>query len=178
MAQEPIIHDVFEPKTATWQYIVADPATKTAIIIDSVLDFDPATSTVSTASADALLATVIEKGYHVSRVIETHVHADHLTASAYLQSRLASGVHRGAGADGGLRPELCIGGRVREVQERFAAKYGIPLEECEGSFDHLIGDDEEFPLGELVVKALHLPGHTPDHMGYQIGCKSTTQPSS
>src|SRR5690349_1144407 len=80
VTMEPIVHTVFEPQTSTWQYVVADPSTKTAVIIDPVLDFDPARNSITTKSADALLALVKEKGYTVDRLLETHVHADHLTA--------------------------------------------------------------------------------------------------
>ena len=157
---EPIVHTVFEPQTSTWQYVVADPSTNTAVIIDPVLDFDPARNSIATKSADALLALVKEKGYTVDRLLETHVHADHLTAARYLQDRLAKD---------GKRPEIGIGKRIGQVQERFAKRYGIPKEECDGAFDKLFDDDEIFHVGQLEAKAVHLPGHTPDHMGYLIG---------
>ncbi|KAK4099359.1 Metallo-hydrolase/oxidoreductase [Parathielavia hyrcaniae] len=156
---EPAIDDIFEPRTSTWQYIVADRATKVAVIIDPVLDYDPARNAVSTESADGLLAVVREKGYTVDRLLETHVHADHLTAAKYLQARLAR--HQ-------KRPEIAIGKRIGEVQERFAGRYGVPRGEYEGAFDKLFDDDEVFRVGQLEAKAVHLPGHTPDHMGYLI----------
>ncbi|KAK4134712.1 Metallo-hydrolase/oxidoreductase [Trichocladium antarcticum] len=159
---EPIIHACFEPQTSTWQYIVADPATKAAVIIDPVLDFDPATSTISTETADGLLALVSEQGYTVERLLETHVHADHLTAAKYLQSRLSAD-------DGARKPQICIGKRIGKVQERFARRYGIAKDEYESAFDTLLDDDEIWHLGQLEAKAMHLPGHTPDHMGYLIG---------
>ncbi|KAK1827610.1 beta-lactamase-like protein [Podospora conica] len=162
-ALEPIIHTCFEPRTSTWQYVVADPSTKSAVIIDSVLDFDPSTSTISTETADALLSLVKENGYTVQHILETHVHADHLTASRYLQQQLEK-----TNADH-TKPAICIGKRIHSVQERFARRYGIDKAEYEGAFDHLIDDDEIFPLGKLQVKAIHLPGHTPDHMGYMVG---------
>ena len=160
---EPIIHACFEPNTSTWQYIVADPATKAAVIIDPVLDFDPARNAISTESADGLLALVIEKGYTVERLLETHVHADHLTAANYLQSRLSEA------AGDQKKPVICIGKRIGGVQERFARRYGIAKDEYESAFDKLFDDDEVFHLGQLEAKAVHLPGHTPDHMGYLIG---------
>ncbi len=157
---EPVVHAIFEPQTCTWQYIVADPSTNAAVIIDPVLDFDQARNTVSTKSADALLSLVEEKGYTVDRLLETHVHADHLTAAKYLQHKLAKK---------GQRPEVGIGKRIGGVQERFAERYDIAREEYEGAFDKLFDDDEVFHVGELESKAVHLPGHTPDHMGYLIG---------
>lgn len=168
MPAEPIIHDVFEPKTSTWQYVVADPGSKDAVIIDPVLDFDPARNAISTGSADALLALVREKGYRVTRLMETHIHADHLTAAGYLQARL------GEAQGGSPRPDVCIGKRVSQVQETFASRYGISKEEYEGVFNHTFEDDETFCIGQLEASVLHLPGHTPDHIGYVIGSKYHT----
>lgn len=162
MAPQPNIHEVFEPATSTWQYVVADPSTKAAVIVDPVLDFDPAKSMISTRTADGLLALVREKGYRIVKILETHVHADHLTAAKYLQSRLRE-------AQGGPPPEICIGWRIGAVQERFAKKYGIPEHEYVHAFDRLLDQDEEFEIGDLKAKAIHLPGHTPDHMGYMVG---------
>ncbi|KAK1506990.1 metallo-beta-lactamase superfamily protein [Colletotrichum tamarilloi] len=162
MAQEPTIHEIFEPVTGTWQYIVADPSTKAAVIIDSVLDFDPAKNAISTQTADGLLDVVKKNAYNVVNILETHVHADHLTASKYLQSRLRE-------AQDGAAPKICIGRRIGVVQERFAEKYGISKDEYANAFDQLLDDDEVFEIGDLKAKAIHLPGHTPDHMGYMIG---------
>ncbi|KAK0701847.1 beta-lactamase-like protein, partial [Lasiosphaeria miniovina] len=160
-SSEPIVHACFESNTGTWQYVVADPAFKAAVIIDPVLDFDPGKNAISTETADGLLALVREKGYTVERLLETHAHADHLTAAKYLQSRLLSSDSK--------RPQVCIGRRIGEVQDRFAKRYGIPRAECDGAFDGLLDGDDVFQVGQLQAKAIHLPGHTPDHMGYMIG---------
>lgn len=159
-SHEPAIHSCFEEKTGTWQYIVADPSTNKAIIIDAVLDYDANSRTVSTSTADNLLAIIFRQGYQVERILETHAHADHLTAASYLQSRLLQ--------IQGIRPPICIGKRIHQVQQLFAAKYGIPTDEYENAFDHLFEDDESFAVGQLTVNVMHLPGHTPDHLGYQI----------
>ncbi|KAF2875555.1 beta-lactamase-like protein [Massariosphaeria phaeospora] len=161
-SQEPTIHSAYEPQTGTWQYIVGDTATLRAIIIDPVLDYDAATHALSTHTADALLALVDANGYTVDRILETHVHADHLTAAAYLQSRLAE-------LQGGNRPRICIGKRITNVQKVFGARYGVPVEEYEGAFDVLLEDGEEFAVGGLSVTVMPLPGHTPDHIGYMVG---------
>lgn len=152
---------MFEQRTGTFQYLVADPSTNEAVIIDPVLDYDKCSHTITTTSADALLSLVREKGYTISYILETHAHADHLTASFYLQRRLAE--------KQGKNPPVCIGNRIGRVQTFFAQRYGIHAEEYEGVFDKLLGDDEVFEIGKLKAKAIHLPGHTPDHMGYMIG---------
>lgn len=158
---EPTIHSEFESDTGTWQYIVADPSTMKAAIIDPVLDFDRASQSLTTRTADALLALVKEQGYKVDWVLETHVHADHLTAASYLQKRLAE--------QQGYKPSVAIGKRIGQVQRFFGKRYGVPEEQYEVVFDHLLEDDEKFAIGNLQATAMHLPGHTPDHMGYKVG---------
>lgn len=158
---QPLIHSSFERETSTWQYIVADPITSAAVIIDSVLDFNPTTLQLSTSSADALLALVDKHHYRVEMILETHAHADHITAAAYLQKQLAK--------IQGLTPKIGIGRRIQQVQKFFGDRYQIPSSEYEHAFDHLFEDNERFQLGSLQVEVLHLPGHTPDHVGYLIG---------
>jgi len=160
MTPEPNVISLFEKRTGTWQYVVADPSTKKAVIIDSVLDYDPTNQGISTSTADALLAVVSENGYHIEKILETHAHAVHLTAASYLQHRL----HQRQG----FKPPICIGQRIKQVQDLFAARYSIPADEYEGVFDHLFEDDEVFKIGQLTAKIIHLPGHTPDRIGYQI----------
>jgi hypothetical protein len=164
---DPVIKHVFEPHTGTFQYIVADPATKKAAIVDPVLDYEPATQAITTTSADALIALALKHGYEIDWILETHAHADHITAASYLKSRLENLQ--------GHRPTVGIGKRIEEVQKLFASRYGVPNPEWEGVFDRLFEDDEEFTIGEVKATALHLPGHTPDHLGYKIGGKFTQQ---
>ncbi|KAK3990409.1 putative beta-lactamase hydrolase-like protein [Cladorrhinum sp. PSN332] len=158
---EPAIHPVYEHKTGTFQYLVADPSTKTAAIIDPVLDYDKCSQTITTTTADALLSLIREKGYTISHILETHAHADHLTSSFYLQRRLAEQQDE--------KPPVCIGKRIDQVQSLFGGRYGIDAQEYAGVFDKLFEDDEEFKIGNLTAQAIHLPGHTPDHLGYKIG---------
>ena len=170
---EPIIHHNFDPQTSTFTYLVACPSTLHAIVIDSVLDFDPSTSRISTTTADSLLSLIRSKNYTIVKILETHVHADHLTASRYLQTQLTTSTSSNDGEEvnGGIKPEICIGKRIVEVQQVFADKYGIPREEWEGAFDKVFEDEEEFSVGNLKGTVKHLPGHTPDHVGYLVGCK-------
>lgn len=160
-AKQPTVHNIFEHVTGTWQYIVADPSTSTAVIIDPVLDYDPATQAITTQSADALLSFVQEKGYKIEKILETHAHADHLTASSYLQSRLAQIQN--------FKPPIAIGKRIDQVQNLFGKRYGLEKDEYTNVFNKLFDDDETFSIGNLTAKAIHLPGHTVDHLGYQIG---------
>lgn len=164
MSPEPVIHSVYEGKTGTWQYLVADSSSQTAVVIDPVLDYDPATQAISSQTADSLLSMIEEKGYKIDRILETHAHADHLTAASYLQDRLAERQ--------GHRPPICIGQRIGEVQRLFGRMYDIPAHEYEDVFDKLFDDDETFAIGDLTATIMHLPGHTPDHVGYKIGGKN------
>jgi glyoxylase-like metal-dependent hydrolase (beta-lactamase superfamily II) len=161
MSSMATIDSIHHAATGTWQYIVADPNTLNAVIIDPVLDFDTATRTISTGNADHMVSTVKAKGYNIVRILETHAHADHFTASAYLQQVLDH--------IQGSKPPICIGKRITQVQHTFGEKYGVPASELENAFDHLLDDDEVFRIGDLQAIVVHLPGHTPDHVGYLIG---------
>ncbi|KAJ5860497.1 uncharacterized protein N7529_007807 [Penicillium soppii] len=156
----PTIHDIFEPTSGTWQYIIVDPTTLKSVIIDPVLNFDPATQAITTHSADSLLSFIKEKNYKIDKILETHAHADHLSAAAYLQTHLQDQNHK---------PPICIGKRIEQVQTLFARRYGVPKNEYRQVFDRLFEDDEVFTIGNITAKAIHLPGHTPDHLGYMIG---------
>lgn len=161
--QEAIVHHVREAITGSWQYVVADPSTSHAIIINPVLDYDVASAKISTWTANRLLSTIKEKGYTVQMVLETHAHADHLTAANYLKHKLATLQEHA--------PAVGIGKRIVEVQRLWASRYGIPDKEYVGAFDKLFEDNEVFQIGTLTGAAVHLPGHTLDHMGYMIGGK-------
>ena len=126
------IHTSFEPVTGTWQYVVADPSTHDAAIIDSVLDFDPVSSRINTKSADILLSIVAQEKLQVKYIMETHAHADHLTAARYLQQKLIQLGHP--------RPQIAIGKRITQVQRTFAGKYGVAKEEQVEMFDKLWED--------------------------------------
>lgn len=152
----PDIQTFFDPATSTASYLVSDPVTKAAAIIDPVLDFEPKSARVSTASADALLAAVSERGLRLLWVLETHAHADHLSAAHYIRARTGAAV--------------AIGAHIVEVQKQF-----IPIFEAEGveadgrAFDRLLEEGDELPLGELVIRVLHTPGHTPADVTYLVG---------
>lgn len=158
--QDAHVHHAYEPITGTWQYIVADASTKNAVIIDPVLDYDAATATITTKTADSLLATVKENGYNVQMLLETHAHADHITAANYLKAKL--------GELQATPPLIGIGKRIVQVQEFWARRFNVAEGEYRGVFDKLLDDNESFSIGSINATAVHLPGHTPDHMGYLI----------
>ena len=159
---QPAIDYQFEPNTGTWQYIVADPSSGRAAIVDPVLDYDAATQLITTTTADSLLSLVKDKGLTIDWILETHAHADHLTAASYLQAQLAR-------VQGGQKPPIGIGKRINQVQGLFGERYGIAEDEYTNVFDKLFDDDEVFSIGSLEASVIHLPGHTPDHLGYKIG---------
>lgn len=161
---EPTIHALFEKNTGTWQYIVADAVSSSAVIIDPVLDYDRTTQTISTQSADSMLEIIKKRNYSIVMILETHVHADHMTAASYLQSKLAQGQ--------GIKPPIGIGKRMTQIQNLFGQRYGVPETEYQSAFGKLFDDDENFQIGQLTATAIHLPGHTPDHLGYRVGGKA------
>lgn len=153
----PAIKAFFDPDTFTVSYVVYDVETSFAAIIDSVMDYDPASGRTSTASADALAAYVSEKGLKVQWLLETHAHADHLSAAPYLQEKL-----------GGL---IAVGEHIVTVQETFGKLFNAGSEfRRDGSdFDRLFADGEQFRIGNLDVTVLHVPGHTPACIAYVVG---------
>ncbi|KAK3701839.1 hypothetical protein LTR37_015261 [Vermiconidia calcicola] len=157
---EPTIHTVFESVTCIWQYIAADPATREAVIIDSVLDYNKETGAIGTVSADKLMQLVDNNDYTITRILETHAHADHLTASIWLQHELSRQQKQ--------QPLVCIGRRITQVQKTIGLIYRIPEREMQGAFDHMLSDGERFHVGNIEAKVVYLPGHTPDHVGYIV----------
>jgi len=150
------IEGFFDEATSTVSYIVLDGETKQCAIVDSVLDFDPKSGRTSTHSADQLIARVKELGATVQWLLETHVHADHLSAAPYLKEKL-----------GGT---LAIGQQITVVQNVFGQLFnaGASFARDGSQFDHLLADNEEFKIGNLACRALHTPGHTPACMTYTV----------
>lgn len=147
----------FDPASSTYSYVVSDPATAQCAIIDSVLDYDAAAGRTATASADRLIAYVRERDLSVQWLLETHVHADHLSAAPYLKATLGG--------------QLAIGEQIRVVQNTFGKLFNAGSEfAVDGrQFDQLFGDQQAFQIGSLNARALHTPGHTPACMTYLIG---------
>lgn len=156
MAQSPDVRSFFDPATHTVTYLVSDPATGQAAIIEPVLDFDAPSARTSTRSIDAVMAALRSEALTLALVLETHAHADHLTAAAHL--RATTGVSIG------------IGGRITQVQSAFGPLFGADDVRPDGAiFDHLYADGDAFALGDLTVEVIHTPGHTPACVSYRIG---------
>lgn len=156
MAQHPDVRGFFDPVTHTITYLVSDPATGMAVIIDPVLDYEPATARTSTRSVDLVMHVLREAGLTLTLVLETHAHADHLTAADHL--RASEGVGIG------------IGDQITQVQSTFAPLFNANDVTPDGhAFDHLYGDGDVFPLGSLFVEVIQTPGHTPGCVSYRIG---------
>ncbi|QID16283.1 MBL fold metallo-hydrolase [Nitrogeniibacter mangrovi] len=152
----PTIQSFFDPDTFTVTHVVSDPAAARAAIIDSVLDFDPKSGRTSYASADRVIGHVRAAGLTVDWLLETHAHADHLSAAPYLKQHLGG--------------RIAIGAHIREVQGVFARIFNAPdISGTGAEFDQLFEDGERFPIGELEVEVMHTPGHTPACLTYVIG---------
>jgi len=146
----------FDPDTWTISYLVLDTSTRCCALIDSVLDYDPKSGRTRTASADRLVARVHELDARVEWILETHVHADHLSAAAYLKEQLGA--------------KVAIGSHITVVQQVFGELFhaGSDFHRDGSQFDVLLGDNAEFSIGTLKARALHTPGHTPACMSYLI----------
>jgi glyoxylase-like metal-dependent hydrolase (beta-lactamase superfamily II) len=157
IAMRPTIHPFFDPATWTVTYVVFSGGDAGCAIIDPVLDYDPKAGRTSTASADKVIAFMREHALHAEWILETHAHADHLSAAAYLKRELGG--------------RIAIGQHIRRVQGVFKSLFNLePAFRLDGSqFDHLFEDGETFAIGELTGRAMHVPGHTPADMAYQIG---------
>ena len=155
--QRPEVKAFFDESTNTFSYVVADPVTRKAAVIDSVLDYDIVSGRTRRDSANAMIDFVKAQGLELEWVIDTHVHADHLSAAPYVQSVLGG--------------KLAIGEHIRDVQETFGTIFNAGSAfQCDGSqFDHLFKDGERYRVGSIEAVAMHTPGHTPACMTHVIG---------
>ena len=153
---KPGVEAFFEERTNTVSYLVWDPGSKQSVVIDPVLDFDPRNGRVSVKSADAILAAAENAGLKIIRVLETHAHADHLSAAPYIKQKTGATVG--------------IGEHIRDVQRIFAPIFNATDISGDGSeFDHLFKDGERFNIGALQAEVIYTPGHTPACVSYRIG---------
>lgn len=152
----PHIEAFFDEPTNTISYLVGDPTTRTAAIIDPVLDFDLASGVADTRSAARILAFARDQNWRVEMVLETHVHADHLSAAPFIKAHTDAWIG--------------IGTHIRDVQRIFRPVFAMTDLKTDGSdFDRLFEDGDRFAIGALEVEVLHVPGHTPADVAYRIG---------
>ncbi|WP_027849194.1 MBL fold metallo-hydrolase [Marinospirillum minutulum] len=153
---KPQIQAFFEAETFTYSYLVSDPQSKSCAIIDSVLDFDPASGNTATKSADLIIAAIKEQNLQLEWILETHVHADHLSAAPYLKAQLGG--------------KIGIGAKITQVQEVFAEVFntGSSFAKDGSQFDQLFNDGDRFQLGQFQIQVMHTPGHTPACITYLI----------
>ena len=152
----PRIEPFFDATTSTFTYVIYEAPGSRCAIVDSVLDYDPHSGRTATLSADRVARFVRDQGLTVEWLLETHAHADHLSAAPYLRRQLGG--------------RIAIGGGIRRVQGAFKDVFNLEPEfRLDGSqFDHLFQPDEVFHIGALTARALHVPGHTPADMAYQV----------
>jgi glyoxylase-like metal-dependent hydrolase (beta-lactamase superfamily II) len=142
----------FDPKTFTFTYIIFDQETKKAAILDSALDFDPKTQNFSSNSADKIIEFINKNNLKTQWILETHIHADHISAARYLKEKLGG--------------KIAISDKIKEVAEFWAKKFNLKADIS--NFDHLFSDEEEFAIGNLTAKFLYTPGHTPSCSSFII----------
>ena len=152
-----MIEAFFDEATSNVSYVVADPQTRACAIIDPVLDFEPCNATITSVSAQRIVDFVQARKLNVSWLLETHVHADHLSAAAWLQERLGG--------------RIAIGAQVTQVQEIFGDLFNAGSEfKRDGSqFDRLLQEGDTLAIGDLDVRVMHTPGHTPACVTYLVG---------
>jgi glyoxylase-like metal-dependent hydrolase (beta-lactamase superfamily II) len=155
MSDQPIIRAFFDEPTNTVSYLVADPATKMAAVIDPVLDYDHNSGEVDTRSIEAILGSANEAGYRIVWTLETHAHADHLSGSPYVKAKTGA--------------KIGIGEHIKEVQRIFRPVFNATDLKTDGSdFDRLFTDGERFNIGDLEAEAVYTPGHTPADLTYKV----------
>ena len=153
----PAVTAFFDPATYTYSYVVRDPASQACVIIDSVLDYDPASGRTNTENAEKIVAFVREQQLTVEWLLETHVHADHLSAAPYLKQQLGG--------------KLAIGAKITTVQKVFGEIFNTEAQfATDGSqFDRLLNEGDTLVFGDMTVQVMHTPGHTPACLSYVIG---------
>lgn len=152
----PHIQAFFHEPTFTVSYLVWDPTSRRAAVIDSVLDFDPKSGRTSTQSAQAIILAAGEKGLQIDLILETHAHADHLSAAPFIK--------KATGAP------IVIGEQIKNVQRVFKGVFNLGELAADGRpFDRLVKDGDLLPLGDLEIEVIHTPGHTPACVTYRIG---------
>ncbi|MGE8540941.1 MAG: MBL fold metallo-hydrolase [Acinetobacter sp.] len=150
------VQEFFDENSNTFSYVVTDPKTQKCAVIDSVLDYDAASASISTAHVDCILAFIQQNSLSVEWILETHVHADHLTAAQYIKEKTGG--------------KIAIGHHIKQVQQVFSAIYNFDVKyfNAHQVFDHLFQDHESFKIGDLNAYCIPTPGHTPACLSYVV----------
>ncbi len=153
----PIVKAFFDEPTFTVSYVVYDADTRDCAVVDSVLDYDPASGRTMRRSADEIIAFIRQEGLKLDWILETHVHADHLSAAPYIQQELGG--------------RIAIGSNITVVQDVFGKIFneGTEFQRDGSQFDRLLSDGDTFHIGKIACSAMHTPGHTPACMTYLVG---------
>uniref|UniRef100_UPI0023A8BCFD MBL fold metallo-hydrolase n=1 Tax=Thioclava electrotropha TaxID=1549850 RepID=UPI0023A8BCFD len=153
---KPDVKAFFDTATFTVSYVVKDPGSKSCAVVDSVLDFDYSSGRTDTKSADEVIAYVQENGLEVEWILESHVHADHLSAAPYIQERVGG--------------KIGIGDRIQVVQDTFGKIFneGTAFQRDGSQFDRLFGDGDSYQIGTMTAHVMHTPGHTPEHVSFLV----------
>ena len=158
---EPIVHALYNQNCGSWTYLIADPVTEKAVIIDPTLDYDQQTNAISTKSADQLLDMVLREGYMITLLLETRLHRSHVTASRYLQHRLA---------DFGQKATICAGSAINQNKASSHSSPDTSASRRSPPFDYLFKDYESFRIGNIVADVVHLPfADAPENIAYLVG---------
>ena len=155
MANEVEVQGFFDPVTNTISYLVVDPASGQAAVVDPVRDFDAASGKVGSGAAQPIIDTIERRGLTLAWVLETHAHADHLSGAPLFRDRFG--------------PKVAIGAGITAVQSAFAAEMGATAASGGGDFDRLLSDGDRLPLGSLEIEVIATPGHTPACVSYLVG---------
>ena len=157
LSVKPEVTGFFDPATNTISYVVRDPASNACAIVDSVMDIDYAAGRITYDHADQIIAFVRDKGLTVEWLIETHVHADHLSAAPYIQRQLGG--------------RIGIGRNITVVQDTFGKVFneGTEFQRDGSQFDRLFDDGDTYTVGQMTCTAIHTPGHTPACMTHVMG---------
>lgn len=152
----PQVQAFFDEQTSTFSYVVHHPADSVCAVIDSVLDYDPKSGRTSTDSADKIMDFIRQRQLQVQWLLETHAHADHLSAASYIQAQLGG--------------KIAIGEHIVQVQQVFTEVFNLKdtLQPYGSQFDHLFRDGDRFQIGRLSARVMHVPGHTPADIAYCI----------
>lgn len=160
-SEDPQLHTIFSPSTQTWQFVLADPSSKHAVIIDPVLDNSTTSKAIITTAADALLAIILKNDYIIDRILETNSSADWPSAAWYLRTQIFE--------KKGYKPRVAVKKSLNILKRMHFRKYCLTNRQWEKDFDGAFADGHKFLIGSLTIQVMCLPGRSKHHVGYRVG---------